>query len=142
MFTQSQQRLRYFTPIEANSLLRQILPEMERAIERAHHFEAILTGLRAGTVSEAEKEESIAELQSVQKEIEAIVEAIHGQGVEVKGLRQGLLDFPALRNGQEVFLCWRAGEAVICHWHPIAAGFSGRMPLDPNEEPGLWEWCN
>ena len=142
MFTPHSPRMRYFTPIEANTLLKQLMPEIDRAVERTHQYEAVMNSLRSGNIPESEQEASATELQNLQAEIEAIVEAIHAQGVEVKGLRQGLIDFPAIRNGQEVCLCWKLGEAVVSHWHPAATGFAGRMPLSPDEDHGLWEWCN
>ena len=51
-------------------------------------------------------------------------------GALVKDLDMGLLDFPALREGREVYLCWRLGEERIGWWHEVDAGLSGRLPLD------------
>lgn len=51
-------------------------------------------------------------------------------GAVIKDLEMGLLDFPALREGREVYLCWRLGEERIGWWHEIDAGLSGRQPLD------------
>ena len=47
----------------------------------------------------------------------------------MKDPAQGLLDFPALRRGEEVCLCWRVGEAEIGYWHSLEDGFAGRRPL-------------
>ena len=54
---------------------------------------------------------------------------INGWGVELKGIDEGLLDFPAEREGRVVNLCWRLGEQRIAWWHEIDAGFAGRQPL-------------
>ena len=51
-------------------------------------------------------------------------------GALVKDLDMGLLDFPALREGREVYLCWRLGEERVGWWHEVDAGLSGRLPLD------------
>ncbi len=51
-------------------------------------------------------------------------------GVIIKDLDMGLLDFPALREGREVYLCWRLGEERIGWWHEVDAGRSGRQPLE------------
>jgi hypothetical protein len=51
-------------------------------------------------------------------------------GGEVKDIESGLVDFPAVRGGQEVLLCWRLGEKSISHWHPFDGGFSTRRPID------------
>jgi hypothetical protein len=51
-------------------------------------------------------------------------------GVIVRDLDTGICDFPALREGREVYLCWRVGEDRIAWWHETDAGFAGRTPLD------------
>jgi hypothetical protein len=50
--------------------------------------------------------------------------------VVLRDLDRGLLDFPSLRDGQEVYLCWQEGEDAIRFWHEPDAGFGGRQPLD------------
>lgn len=56
-------------------------------------------------------------------------------GCLVKSLEDGLVDFPALREGREVYLCWKLGEEDIGFWHETDAGFAGRQPLtDRNPE--------
>lgn len=50
--------------------------------------------------------------------------------IVVRDLDRGLVDFPALRDGQEVYLCWEEGEPEIGFWHEPDAGFRGRRPLD------------
>ena len=50
-------------------------------------------------------------------------------GVEPKGALEGLVDFPAMHEDREVYLCWRLGESEITHWHETDAGFAGRKPL-------------
>ncbi|HEU0024342.1 MAG TPA: DUF2203 domain-containing protein [Thermoleophilaceae bacterium] len=51
-------------------------------------------------------------------------------GVVLRDLERGLVDFPSLRDGREVYLCWEEGEEEIGYWHEPDAGFSGRRPLD------------
>ena len=48
----------------------------------------------------------------------------------VRDLDRGLVDFPALIDGREVYLCWLLDEPAVGHWHGIEAGFAGRRPLD------------
>ena len=50
-------------------------------------------------------------------------------GVQVKDVRRGLLDFPALRNGEEILLCWLIEEPRVEYWHDLEQGFPGRQPL-------------
>jgi hypothetical protein len=49
--------------------------------------------------------------------------------IVVRDLDAGLVDFPALRDGDEIYLCWLVDEPVVAHWHAIEAGFMGRRPL-------------
>jgi hypothetical protein len=58
-------------------------------------------------------------------------ERLEGLDLVVRDLEAGLLDFPALRAGREVYLCWHADEPAVRHWHAPESGFAGRLPLDP-----------
>lgn len=53
--------------------------------------------------------------------------------IQVKDLDRGLIDFPALLNGKEVFLCWEQAEGEIEFWHDLDAGYAGREPLEGME---------
>jgi hypothetical protein len=54
---------------------------------------------------------------------------INSWGCELKGVDEGLIDFPSEREGRVVYLCWRLGEDAIRWWHEIDSGFAGRQPL-------------
>jgi hypothetical protein len=58
-----------------------------------------------------------------------LVHKIQDDGIIIKDMSVGLVDFPCLRDGREVYLCWRYGEDRIAFWHEIDAGFAGRQPL-------------
>jgi hypothetical protein len=64
----------------------------------------------------------------------AAVDAIVARGIQVKDLDTGLLDFPSLRDGEEVLLCWRVGESRVAYWHTYDDGFAGRRPIDWGDE--------
>ena len=49
--------------------------------------------------------------------------------IVVRDLDEGIVDFPALIDGEEVYLCWREGETGVTHWHSPDTGFAGRRPL-------------
>jgi hypothetical protein len=74
--------------------------------------------------------------QAKEKIAQAISE-IHETGCVVKDLDEGLVDFPSLRHGEEVYLCWKLGEEHIGYWHGLTEGFAGRKPLEDEgpEEP-------
>jgi hypothetical protein len=54
---------------------------------------------------------------------------LEDEEIVVRDLERGLIDFPAVRDGREVYLCWLCGEPQISHWHEPDAGFAGRRPL-------------
>jgi hypothetical protein len=67
----------------------------------------------------------------VAKEINALLLEIAHLGVDVKDPDQGLIDFPALRRGREVLLCWKLGEGDrISYWHDVETGFAGRKLIE------------
>ena len=62
--------------------------------------------------------------------LDALLHRIEDMGIEVKDMTIGFVDFPALRDGSEVYLCWKYGEDDIQFWHEIEAGFAGRQPIE------------
>ena len=57
------------------------------------------------------------------------VETLNEVGCVIKDLDVGLVDFPALHRGEEVYLCWKVGERDIEFWHGMDEGFAGRKPI-------------
>ena len=62
------------------------------------------------------------------------IEDLENIGVVLKGLEQGLLDFPAKRFDEEIWLCWKEGETEIKFWHEKDSGFMGRKPISVSNE--------
>ena len=62
------------------------------------------------------------------------IEDLESIGVVLKGLEQGLLDFPAKRFDEEIWLCWKEGETEIKFWHEKDVGFMGRKPISVSTE--------
>jgi hypothetical protein len=58
------------------------------------------------------------------------IDHVRDLGGEVKDVETGLVDFPSLRRGEEILLCWRLGEKKIGYWHTADSGFAGRRPVD------------
>lgn len=79
--------------------------------------------------ADPEAERLQREAEAAAAEIEGFVHELAELGVECKSLESGLVDFPAERDGRVVYLCWRAGEDAVTHWHEVDAGFAGRQPL-------------
>jgi hypothetical protein len=76
-----------------------------------------------------ETAQSQAELDLEETKLATFIDELSRLGVELKG-PDGLCDFPSLRDGREICLCWRLGENEVTHWHEKNAGFAGRQPLD------------
>ena len=129
---------RYFTPEEANALLADVRPVAERLV--AHRREmAVMASRRAryvqriaGNGGDFDPQEQRTLEEEFEREgaaVAACVAQLEELGVVVKDLDRGLVDFPALRNGEEVLLCWELGEDQIAFWHRVDEGFAGRKPL-------------
>ena len=79
-----------------------------------------------------------SEREQFMTKLRETINRIHETGCIVKDLEEGLIDFPALRKGEEVCLCWKLGEERIAFWHRMEEGFAGRKPLEdagPEEPP-------
>jgi len=62
--------------------------------------------------------------------LDELTHQIQGTGAQIKDVNTGLLDFSALKDGREVYLCWQHGEDDIQFWHEVEAGFAGRQPIE------------
>jgi hypothetical protein len=129
---------RYFTLDEANEALGELRPVAEEMVARRHELveaQALRAALGAqvggngGDLTPSDFAEADAELEAAATALARCVERIQAAGVLVKDLDQGLLDFPALREGEEILLCWHVGEDEIRYWHGLEEGFAGRKPL-------------
>jgi len=76
------------------------------------------------------------ELEKDSRQLREFVEELRRLGVEPKSTTEGLADFPALKDGREIYLCWKLGEPEVLHWHELDAGFDGRQPLAAATVPG------
>lgn len=138
---------RTFTLDEANTALETLRPIVERMV--AHHRSLAAAQKRqrslvtriAGNGGDLMPSDLHELADQIQREADAIgrcAEKINAAGAQIKSLEEGLLDFPALRGGEEVLLCWKLGEDEIRYWHGTDEGFAGRKPL-PLDGPGAKE---
>jgi len=68
-------------------------------------------------------------MQGLIDQMQAGVARIDALGITLRDIPTGLIDFPALANGRQIWLCWRLGEDDVEWWHEASAGFSDRRPL-------------
>jgi hypothetical protein len=128
---------RVFTLDEATALLprlREILLGMQETQASVDRLQTELAGLAQaasgnGHLLLAQMERKRREAQTLSERQNKSQEEINEIGCEMKGLEEGLIDFPSDRDGRTVYLCWKLGEERIEWWHELDTGFSGRQPL-------------
>jgi hypothetical protein len=122
----------YFTLEEANQALIIIRPLMDEV--QSIRQKIMSTQPEAWTAIEKSVgnggSRALSQIVQDFEKLDALVHQILDMGVLIKDVNIGLLDFPALRNEQEVYLCWQHGESNIAYWHEVDAGFAGRQPID------------
>lgn len=122
---------RHYTPAEANAML----PRLEPLIARLQAAK--------GELTDAEAHEALSDSapgngggepgRQVGEgflEVRRLLGALEAAGIVIRDIDRGLLDFPALIEGREVYLCWEQGEDEVGHWHELSSGYGGRKPLD------------
>jgi hypothetical protein len=123
---------RYFTLDEA----RATLPQVKALMEQVQVARREILRLRPDALPVIEQaalnggNRLMGELAVHAMQLEAGVKGIMALGVVLKDVDAGLVDFIGVRNGREVYLCWRYGEEDIHFWHELNAGFAGRRPID------------
>ena len=131
---------RYFTLDQAHAMLPAVGRDIREAVQAKSRYGAaegaiqdlaqriMMRGGLAVDVNMVEgwKTQRETSANSLQKAMERIEEA----GVLVKDLDTGLIDFPTLYRGNEVYLCWRMDETEIRYWHGTTEGFGGRNEID------------
>ena len=129
---------RYFTLDEANGhlpWLRQNLQErlalQQQLVQaRQEQSQARRHSRRNGANSDdAVLTEKWEDLERLAQNLERLVQQVDDEGIIVRDLGRGLVDFPAVREGREVYLCWTVDEAEISYWHEMNDGYTGRQPL-------------
>lgn len=121
-----------FTVSEANDLLPTIQPKL-RLIQA--HYEK-LANLREPARAAAEASDFGGGMEGGSGYVKTLYEIgkltteLHDLGIQLKDYTRGLIDFPSMKDGRVVLLCWQLGEGDrIEWWHEIEAGFAGRQPL-------------
>ena len=125
--------MKLFTVEEANSLLPSVRP-IVKSIQRSHRrlISFQTTAKRAAEGAEGGGGGMIRGPQYARLLIDLSLGAgqLESLGVQLKDYSQGLIDFPSMRDGRVVLLCWKADEGdQLEWWHDVEAGFAGRQPL-------------
>jgi hypothetical protein len=122
---------RHFTKEEANAMLPQLtalLSQLREAKEELTDTDAHEALSEAGPTNgggDQGRQVGIAFL-----EVRRLLETLEEAGLVLRDIDRGLIDFPALIDGREVYLCWELGEDEVGYWHDLEGGYGGREPLD------------
>jgi hypothetical protein len=127
---------KHYTLAEASAmlpLLRSILRDVTTlANELRDRYERLVRLKNAEGLDRAHEEEVrqlVAEFERGQEKMREYELELDKLGVELKDYYTGLIDFRHMKDGKEVYLCWRLGEPEIAHWHELDAGVAGRQKL-------------
>ena len=119
---------KYFSLSEAN----RALPYVARVVEDITSCYRTAVQLRQH-IEHPMPEDCAEKLQSdydrSMDKLSNLMEELHQVGVELKDFEMGLLDFPAVHDGREVYLCWHRGETNVQAWHEIDSGYAGRQDI-------------
>ncbi|MGA7731570.1 MAG: DUF2203 domain-containing protein [Chloroflexia bacterium] len=131
---------KYYTLQEANLILPQ-LTELLGQLQALGRQKGMVDGRVAevtakvkgnGHHNPVEDPTVVQASQALTEALRAALRQLDDWEIELKDLSTGLVDFMALREGREVYLCWRLGEPEVGYWHELSTGFSGRLPVDEN----------
>ena len=129
-----------FTLEQAQSLIPAVDPLLRKAIEWRVRYSEADRAMQAfqhrilaagGVLVDRRQAQSVKDKRDdAARHLRELIEAVQEYGCVVKDLDIGLLDFPTVFRGREVYLCWKLGEPVIAYWHGAGEGFAGRKEID------------
>jgi hypothetical protein len=125
--------MRLFSPEKANALIPTLSPIIEDLWAKRRELAIRLLEtdpelLAAGAERALDRRQARL-FTEMKADIVRLINRLEAHGCVVKDLDLGLVDFPALRDGRPVYLCWKAGEHRLTHWHGTDEGFADRKPL-------------
>lgn len=127
--------LTFFTPNEANSLLPDVQRMLQDLLAKKNRIESERKTMQELALEEGSEasERGNKKIQELMDEIQRLVGLLEEMGCIVRHIDEGIVDFPALRYGKQVYLCWRLGEPEVAYWHDMENGFDGRSQIKENE---------
>ena len=125
---------RYFTIKSANEALPDIIEKFNNLKKQKNEITKTEQELQSSVSNFEEYMIQKQKLNSEMTKFYQLIEDLEATGVSLKGIDQGLLDFPSRRFDEDVWLCWKDGETEIKFWHDMNSGFDGRKPITVNDE--------
>src|SRR5215467_13632297 len=126
---------RIFTLAEAHSLLPRLRLLLTEIGEKWGHIQELnpeVQKAREKAPFDGYSKSGVEYVESV-SHLMFLIHQIKDMGVLLKDAARGLCDFPYVRQGRVVYLCWQLGEDQIEYWHEIETGFAGREPVDETD---------
>jgi hypothetical protein len=128
---------RFFDLDEANEALRELEPILaalrDQRSELIRLRDRVLAATSGGEAAPTDPADELRllrmRMQGVIDQMQAGVTRIDGIGAMLRDIETGLIDFPALASGRQIWLCWRLGEGPVEWWHELATVFDGRLSL-------------
>jgi hypothetical protein len=124
----------YFTIKSANEALPGIIEKFKNIKKEKNELMKAEQELQSHTSNLEEYIIKKQKLNSSMTKLSQLIEDLEETGVSLKGIDQGLLDFPSKRFDEDVWLCWKDGETEIKFWHDMDSGFNGRKPITVSDE--------
>ena len=128
---------KYFTVQTANEALPSVIQKYENIKKQKNEVIKTEQELQVALSDSNTFEQYVTLKQKLNEELSKFyttIQELEDTGVVMKGLEQGLLDFPSKRFDEEVWLCWKEGEKEIKFWHEKDSGFMGRKPISVSNE--------
>ena len=119
-----------FTLDEANALIPWLAEKFQNLNLVRHEYVSIqerMNDPRINSGNDIEVSELKSTSDQLARQLEEGVEEILDQGIIVRDMSLGLVDFPSLRDNRDIYLCWIGGEVRVDYWHEIDKGFSHRQ---------------
>lgn len=122
---------RYFSLEQANQLLEVITPLVTQMLSARNKILKLQPKLETVLNKAVNNGGSLisGEALNAFEALKDVIYKIQQYDVFVKDVNSGLIDFPSMRDGEVVFLCWQYGEKQIKYWHELEDGFQGRKPV-------------
>jgi hypothetical protein len=128
---------RFFDLDEANEALGELEPILaalrDQRSELIRLRDRVLAATSGGEAAPTDPSDELRllrmRMQGVIDQMQAGVARIDELGATLRDIETGLIDFPALASGRQIWLCWRLGEGPVEWWHELSTGFDGRLPL-------------
>jgi hypothetical protein len=127
----------YFTVDSANRILPKVRDLVEKIILKQTELDSVKDEIEKlenqGSTPNTYLSKKYDDVEELYSQLSTLILELQKSGCLLKDINEGLVDFPAIRLGEQVYLCWKMGEKSVDHWHGVYEGFAGRKRITPDE---------